>query len=112
MTRWQPWLLEAEPQLFVEMNPQLAEMRGIKNGDKVIIENDRGQLEAVAIVTSRLRPFKVMGKTVHQEGLPWHYGWVHPKNGGDAANILTPSVGDPNTGIPETKAFMVNVRKK
>jgi formate dehydrogenase major subunit len=94
------------------MNPQLAEMRGIKNGDKVIIENDRGQLEAVAIVTSRLRPFKVMGKTVHQVGLPWHYGWVHPKNGGDAANILTPSVGDPNTGIPETKAFMVNVRKK
>jgi len=24
---------------------------------------------------------------------------------------LTPSVGDPNTKIPETKAFMVNVRK-
>ncbi len=111
MTRWQPWLLEAEPQLFVEMDPQLAKEKGIKNGELVIVENERGRLKAVAIVTSRLRPFKIMGKTVHQVGLPWHYGWVHPKNGGDAANLLTPSVGDPNTGIPETKAFMVNVRK-
>ena len=40
-----------------------------------------------------------------------HYGWTWPKQGGDSANILCPSVGDPNTGIPETKAFMVNVRK-
>ncbi|SDN49714.1 formate dehydrogenase major subunit [Desulfonauticus submarinus] len=111
MTRWQPWLLETEPQLFVEMNPELAKEKGIKNGELVIVENERGRLKAVAIVTSRLRPFKIMGKIVHQVGLPWHYGWVHPKNGGDAANLLTPSVGDPNTGIPETKAFMVNVRK-
>jgi formate dehydrogenase major subunit len=26
--------------------------------------------------------------------------------------MLTASIGDPNTRIPETKAFMVNVRKK
>jgi formate dehydrogenase major subunit len=25
--------------------------------------------------------------------------------------LVTPNVGDPNTGIPEYKAFMVNVRK-
>ncbi|MFP4071630.1 MAG: hypothetical protein ACLFTB_06235, partial [Desulfovibrionales bacterium] len=68
-------------------------------------------LWAIAIVTERLKPFEVMGQTIHQVGIPWHYGWAFPKNGGDAANILTPSVGDPNTGIPETKAFMVNVRK-
>jgi formate dehydrogenase major subunit len=29
----------------------------------------------------------------------------------DSANLLSPSVGDPNTGIPETKVFMVNLRK-
>ena len=28
-----------------------------------------------------------------------------------SANLLTPSTGDPNTRIPETKAFMVNVTK-
>ena len=111
MTRWQPWLLEAEPQLFVEMSKELAGMRGIKNGEKVIVASARGKLEAVAVVTIRLQPFKVQGKTVHQVGLPWHFGWVHPKDGGDSANLLTPSAGDPNTRIPETKAFMVNVRK-
>ena len=111
MTRWQPWLLEAEPQLFVEMSKELAGMRGIKNGEKVIVASARGKLEAVAVVTIRLKPFKVQGKTVHQVGLPWHFGWVHPKDGGDSANLLTPSAGDPNTRIPETKAFMVNVNK-
>ena len=111
MTRWQPWLLEAEPQLFVEMSKELAGMKGIKNGEKVMVESARGKLEAVAVVTLRLSPFKICGHIVHQVGLPWHYGWVHPKNGGDSANILTPSAGDPNTRIPETKAFMVNVKK-
>ncbi len=31
---------------------------------------------------------------------------------GDAANLLTPTIGDANTMIPESKAFMVNVVKK
>jgi formate dehydrogenase major subunit len=111
MTRWQPWLLEAHPQLFVEMSHELARMKDIKNGRRVIVESARGKVVAVAIVTHRFRPFNVQGNVIHQVGLPWHYGWVHPKDGGDSANILTPSTGDPNTRIPETKAFMVNVRK-
>jgi formate dehydrogenase major subunit len=113
MTRHTPWLLEAEPQMFCEMSPELAKLRGIKNGDKVILESVRGATWAMAIVTPRLKPFTVMGNTVHQVGIPWHFGWQFPENGegGDSANLLTPSVGDPNTGIPESKAFMVNVRK-
>jgi len=111
MTRWQPWLLEAQPQIFVEMSQELAKMKGIKNGGMVVVESARGKLKATAIVTIRFRPFKIQGNVVHQVGLPWHFGWVHPKNGGDSANLLTPSAGDPNTRIPETKAFMVNVRK-
>ncbi len=111
MTRNQEWLVEAEPQVFIELSEQLAKLRGIKNGDKVILESVRGKLWAKAIVTKRIQPFTIAGKTVHQVGLPWHFGWTWPKNGGDSANILTPSVGDPNTGIPETKAFMVNVKK-
>ncbi len=111
MTRWQPWLIEAEPELFVEMSPELAKMRGIENGERVIVESARGQVKAVAMVTPRMQPFTIMGQVIHQIGLPWHYGWVYPKDSGDAANLLTPSVGDANTGIPETKAFMVNVRK-
>jgi len=111
MTRWQPWLLETQPQLFVEMSHELAMMRGIKNGEKVSVKSPRGKVKAVAMVTHRFRPFKIQGNVVHQVGLPWHFGWVHPKDGGDSANLLTPSAGDPNTRIPETKAFMVNVTK-
>ncbi len=112
MTRRQPWLVEMEPQIFCEMNPKLASKLGIANGDMVELSSKRGKLDAVAMVTERLQPLKVLGKEVHMVGIPWHFGWVVPKNGGDSANLITPSVGDPNTGIPETKAFMVNVARK
>jgi formate dehydrogenase major subunit len=97
--------------MFCEMSLELAKLKEIKNGDRVIVETSRGKVEAVAIVTARLKPFQVAGQTVHQIGIPWHYGWVHPKDGGDSANLLTPTVGDPNTMIPESKAFMANVNK-
>ncbi len=111
MTRWQPWLVEAQPQMFCEMSEELAEVKGIKNGEKVILENPRGQTWAIAIVTKRLKPMNIMGTPMHLVAIPWHYGWIWPKEGGDAANLLTPSVGDANTSISETKAFMVNVKK-
>ena len=111
LTRWLPWLIEAEPQVFCEMSLELAKLKEISNGDKVIVETPRGKLEAVAIVTSRLKPFQIAGQIVHQIGVPWHFGWLHPKDGGESANLLTPTVGDPNTMIPESKAFMANVRK-
>jgi formate dehydrogenase major subunit len=111
LTRWLPWLIEAEPQLFCEMSPELARLRGIKNGDRVVVETSRGKVIAVAIVTSRVKPFNIAGQTVHQIGVPWHFGWLQPKDGGESANLLTPTIGDPNTMIPESKAFMANVRK-
>lgn len=111
LTRWLPWLLEAEPQVFCEMSQELAKLRGIENGDKVLVETTRGKLEAVAIVTHRLKPLVIAGQTVHMIGLPYHFGWLHPKDGGDSANLLTPTIGDPNTMIPESKAFMANVTK-
>jgi formate dehydrogenase major subunit len=112
LTRWLPWLIEAEPQMFVEMSEELAKNRNIQNGEKVIVESPRGSLEAVAMVTKRFKPFKIGDQEVHEVGIPWHYGWVWPPEGGDSANLLTPAVGDPNTRIPESKAFMANVRKK
>jgi len=111
LTRWQPWLLETQPQLFVEMSNELAKLRGIKNGDMCKVSSARGQVEAVAMVTGRFKPMTIQGLTVHQVGLPWCFGWVYPPDGGDSANLLTPSTGDPNTRIPETKAFMANVEK-
>jgi len=112
MTRHQPYLLEMQPQMFVELSQELAGLKQIQNGERVMVLSPRGSVEATAIVTPRFKPFKVADITVHQVGLPWHFGWVKPESGKeDSANLLTPSTGDPNTRIPETKAFMVNVTK-
>ncbi len=110
MTRNTPWLLEMQPHLFVEMSPELAKDQNISQGEMVKVSSGRGSVEAVAVVTKRFRPFKVQGTTIHQVGLPWCFGWNTP-NVGDSANLLTPTAGDANTMIPETKAFQVNVEK-
>ncbi len=112
LTRPQPWLLEMQPQVFVEMSEELAKLKGIKNGERVLATSARGSLECTAIVTKRFKPFNIAGNTVHQVGFPWCFGWRWPENGKEeSANLLTPSTGDPNTRIPETKAFMCNVSK-
>ena len=68
MTRHLPWLLEMQPQMFVEMSLELAAEKGIKNGDTVSVTSARGELSCVAIVTDRFKPFKVMDTTIHRSG--------------------------------------------
>jgi formate dehydrogenase major subunit len=110
MTRNLPWLVELMPNMFVEMSEELATEKGIATGETVTIESVRGSVQAVAIVTKRFKPFQLNGKTVHQVGLPWHWGFTGLSQG-DSANKLTPHVGDANTMIPEYKAFLVRVTK-
>ena len=75
-----------------------------------MIESLRGKVEAIAMVTVRLTPFKVQGKTIHLAGMPFCFGWTTPGTG-DATNRLMSSVADPNVTIPEYKACLVNIRK-
>jgi formate dehydrogenase major subunit len=110
MTRNLPWIVELMPEMFVELSEELAAEKGIVNGGKVIVESARGQVEAVAMVTKRFRPFQINGTVVHEIGLPWHWGYTGLSKG-DSANLLTPHVGDANTMIPEYKAFLCNVKK-
>jgi formate dehydrogenase major subunit len=110
MTRNLPWLVELMPQMFVEMSEELADELGVKNAELVTVESLRGSIQGVAIVTKRFKPFQVNGKTVHQIGLPWHWGF-QGLCVGDSANDLSPHVGDANTMIPEYKAFLVRVKK-
>ncbi|OGR25537.1 MAG: formate dehydrogenase-N subunit alpha [Desulfuromonadales bacterium GWD2_54_10] len=111
MTRNTPWLLELQPRQFCEISVELAKEKGISNGDTVEISSVRGKIEAVAMVTPRFKPFKIGDKIVHEIGMPWCFGW-HTPGMGDAANLLTPTAGDANTMIPETKAFMVGIARK
>lgn len=110
MTRNLPWLVELMPEMFIEISEELAAQKGIVNGSKMIVESARGELEAVAIVTKRFKPFRINGTVVHEIGMPWHWGYAGLSTG-PSANVLTPHVGDANTMIPEYKAFLCNVRK-
>ncbi len=110
MTRNLPWLVEMIPDLFVEMSYELAKEKGIRNGQKVIVTTARGKLLGYACVTHRFKPFKLKEKTVHQIGIPWHFGYAGLARG-SSANMLTPHVGDANTMIPEYKAFLCDVEK-
>jgi formate dehydrogenase major subunit len=110
MTRNLPWLVELMPEMYIEMDEELAEEKGIENGDDVIVSSARGEIRAVAIVTKRFQPLTVGGQTIHQIGAIWHFGYSGMAKG-DSANILTPHVGDANTTIPEYKTFLCNVRR-
>jgi formate dehydrogenase major subunit len=109
MSRWLPWLAELMPELFCEISPELSTEKGIVHGEYMTIWTARGEIQARALVTRRMRPFTVDGRTVHQIGLPWHWGWQGTAQG-DIVNNLSSLVADPNVSIHEGKVFTCNVR--
>jgi formate dehydrogenase major subunit len=115
MSRQLPFLAELHHSHFAEVSHELAEELGIANGDTVTVSSPRGKIHVRAMVTSRLKPFVVDGKKVHQIGVPWHWGWkgidALPGSKGDITNDLSATVGDPTVYIQETKAFVCNVQK-
>jgi formate dehydrogenase major subunit len=111
MSRWNPWLTELMPELFIELSPELAGEKGIRSRDWVRVSTARSRIRARALVTSRIRPFTIAGRTVHQVGMPWHWGWQGLVKG-DVVNELTALVGDPNVSIHEAKVFLCNVEKE
>jgi formate dehydrogenase major subunit len=74
-----------------------------------VVWNLRGQIEARAMVTRRIRPLRMAGRTVHQIGLPLHWGFAGETVGG-MPNDLTSIVADANVSMHEGKAFQCDVR--
>lgn len=109
-TRVMPHTAELQPEAFVEISPELAAEHGIRNLDWAVLSTARGQIEAKTLVTDRIRPFTINGKTVHQVGMPWVFGWDGYARG-DIANVLLAVYGDPNTSIHTTKALTCALRK-
>jgi len=105
-------LVQVQPEAFVEVPAELAQEKGIKNGDHVRVSSKRGKLEVRAVVTKRLGSLQIDGKKVYQIGIPIHWGFVGIKTGQHwLANALTPFVGDASARTPEFKAFLVNIEK-
>jgi formate dehydrogenase major subunit len=100
-----------QPEQFVEIGDALGKELGIVSGDTVKVSSNRGFIKAVAVVTKRLRPLTIEGKTLHHVGIPIHWGFMGLAKPGFLANTLTPVVGDANSHTPEFKSFLVQVEK-
>jgi formate dehydrogenase major subunit len=109
MSRFVPYLSELQPQMFCEVSPELAEEVGLEHGGWATIYSSRAAIEARVLVTDRIPPVVVQGRTTHQVGLPYHWGSRGLVTGG-AANDLSSIVLDPNVHIQEVKAFSVGIR--
>jgi formate dehydrogenase major subunit len=108
MSRFLSHLAELQPELFAEMSPELAAELKIDNGDYISIVSLRGAIESRALVSRRIRPMHLNGKTVHQIAMPFHFGSSGPVRG-DATNDLVPISGEPNVTIMEAKALACNI---
>jgi formate dehydrogenase major subunit len=109
MSRWLPYLSELQPEFFCEVSPALAAERGLEHMGWATIVSARAAIEARVLVTERMRPVRVAGQTIHQIGLPYHWG-ANGISVGDSANELLPIVLDPNVHIQPTKADTCDIR--
>jgi formate dehydrogenase major subunit len=109
MSRTVGYLSELQPEMFCEVSPALAAERGLEHAGWATIVTARAAIEARVLVTDRVPSLRVRGRTVHQVGLPYHWG----RKGlvtGDSANDLLPIVLDRNVHISEFKVATCDVR--
>jgi formate dehydrogenase major subunit len=108
MSRFLSHLAELQPEMFAEISPELAGELKIRNGDYICIVTLRSAIEARALVSRRIRPLHLNGRTLHQVALPYHYGTAGLVRGSAANDLLTIS-GEPNVTIMEAKACTCNI---
>jgi formate dehydrogenase major subunit len=109
MSRFNSWLNELQPEMFVEISHELAAERRIEHGGWMVVATPRGEIEARAMVTRRLKTLLVQGRMLHQIGIPIHWGYAG-ESVGDSANVLTSLITDANVSMHEAKAFACQVR--
>ena len=115
-TKNNPMNVQLVPQMFVEIPVELAADLGIKGGAEVKVTSARGTYFAKAMVTHRIKPMMIDGKKVYQIGIPIHQGYrgIQEDAGRESktlANMLSPTVTDPNAYTPEFKGFLVKLEK-
>ena len=115
-TKNNPMNVQLIPEPFIEIPVELADEMGIRGAQKIKVTSARGTYIAKAFVTRRIKPMTIDGKKVYQIGLPIHQGFRGiqedaEKDARTPANLLTPTVYDPNAYTPEFKGFLVKVEK-
>jgi formate dehydrogenase major subunit len=111
-TKNNPYNVQLQPEFFVEIPEELARENGIANRDMVRVTSARGSIEGRAMVTRRIKPMQIAGRTVYQIGFPIHWGFLgRGQQRGSLANLVTPTIVDPNSFAPEYKGFLVKLEK-
>ena len=115
-TKNNPMNVQLIPEPFIEIPAQLADEMGIRGSEKIKITSARGSYIAKAFVTKRIKPMTIDGKKVYQIGIPIHQGFRgikedEERNARTPANLLSPTVIDPNAFTPESKGFLVKIEK-
>jgi formate dehydrogenase major subunit len=115
-TKNNPVNVQLVPEPFVEIPIDLAKELGIAGGDKIKVTSARNYYIAKAMVTHRIKPMMIDGKKTYQIGIPIHWGYRGiqedlGKTELKLANLLSPTVIDPNAYTPEFKGFLVKVEK-
>jgi formate dehydrogenase major subunit len=108
MSRQLPYLAELQPELFVEVSPELARLRGLTHLGWAHVVTARAAVEARVSVTDRMAPLRLDGRVVHQVWLPYHWGPTGLVTG-DVVNDLLGIVADPNVLIQESKVATCDV---
>jgi formate dehydrogenase major subunit len=109
MSRSVPYLAELQPEFFCEVSPALAAERGLEHGDWATIITARQAIEGRVMVTDRIKPLTVNGRTTHMVGVPYHWGGVGIVTG-DSGNELLSVVLDNNVHIAEYKVATCDIR--
>jgi formate dehydrogenase major subunit len=109
MSRTLPYLSELQPELFVEVSPELAAQRGLQHLGWAHVITSRAAVEAKVVVTDRLAPLRVQDRIVHQIWMPYHWGPVGLVRG-DVVNDLFGVVVDPNVFIQESKVATCDIQ--
>jgi formate dehydrogenase major subunit len=109
MSRQLPQLAELQPELTVEVSPELARIRGLTHLGWAHVVTARAAVEARVMVTDRMAPLRIDGRVVHQVWLPYHWGPTGLVTG-DVVNDLLGIVADPNVLIQESKVATCDLR--
>ena len=117
-TRSNPWLAELQQESFIEINPNAAAERGIRNGDRCWVVTPTGaRMDVQALVTERVgpdttwMPFHFSGRWQGVDMLPYYPEGAHPVVRGEAVNTGTTYGYDSVTMMQESKTTICNVEK-
>ena len=111
-TKNNPYNVQLQPEFFIEIPEELAKEKDIGNAQMVRVTSARGVIEGKAMVTRRIKPLTIAGQKVYQIGFPIHWGFLgRGAQKGTLANLVTPTILDPNSFAPEYKGFLVKLEK-